>query len=323
MHILAGDIGGTKTLLGLFEAAPGRPVAIDVRRFETRADTSIDRLIDEFLRDCSRQVPVSCAVLGVAGPVHDNQARLTNQPWLIDGPSLERGLRAPVVVLNDVECLAYALDALAADEVVTLRDVPAVAGGPRAVVAVGTGLGEALLVRAEGRAVACPSESGHADLAPRTPAEDTLVARLRQRHGRATVEHVLSGPGLVRLHHLTHEGRQCAVTARAGEADLPAITGAALDGGCDGCVDALDMFVSALGSEAGNLALRTLATGGVFVGGGIPPRILPLLRTGVFVHAFLDKPPMRTVLDRIPVHVITSPDAALLGAAVAGNRHLR
>jgi len=323
MYILAGDIGGTKTLLGLFEAAPRRPATIDVRRYDTREETSIDALVEQFLRDCGRQAPVSCAVLGVAGPVRNNQAQLTNQPWLIDGSSLERGLRAPVMLLNDVESLAYALDALSPDELVPIRDVPAVPDGPRAVVAVGTGLGEAQLVRAEGRAVACPSESGHADFAPRTPAEDTLVARLRQHHGRATVEHVLSGPGLVTLHHLTHEGRACAVTTQAGTADLPAITSAGLDGRCDGCVDALDMFASALGSEAGNLALRTLATGGLFVGGGIPPRLLPLLRTAAFVDAFLDKPPMRAVLDRIPVQVITSPEAGLLGAAVAGNRHLQ
>jgi glucokinase len=324
MYILAGDIGGTKTLLGLFEAAPRRPAALDVRRYDTRADTSLDALIDEFLHDCGPQAQVSCAVLGVAGPVRDNQAQLTNQPWLIDGLSLERGLRAPVMVLNDVESLAYALDALSSDELVPIRDVPAVPDGPRAVVAVGTGLGEAQLVRAEGRAVACPSEGGHADFAPRTPAEDMLVARLRQRHGRATVEHVLSGPGLVTLHHLTHEGRACAVvTMQAGEADLPAITRAGLDGRCEGCVDTLDMFVSALGSEAGNLALRTLPTGGLFVGGGIPPHMLPLLRTAAFKDAFLDKPPMRPVLDRIPLHVITSREAGLLGAAVAGNRHLR
>ena len=323
MYILAGDIGGTKTLLGLFEAAPGRPAAIDVRRYETRADTSLEALIEQFLLDRGRHAQVSCAVFGVAGPVRDNQARLTNQPWLIDGPSLERGLRAPVMVLNDVESLAYALDALSPDELVPIRDVPAVPDGPRAVVAVGTGLGEAQLVRAEGRAVACPSESGHADFAPRTPAEDTLVARLRRRHGRATVEHVLSGPGLVTLHHLTHEGRACAVTTTASEADLPAITRAGLDGRCEGCADALDMFVSALGSEAGNLALRTLPTGGLFVGGGIARHMLPLLRTAAFVDVFLDKPPMRSVLDRIPVQVITSHDAGLLGAAVAGNRHLR
>lgn len=322
MHILAGDIGGTKTLLGLFETAPGRPSLVDTRRYETRADTPIEAIVEEFLRDCDRG-PISCAAFGVAGPVRDKRAQLTNQPWLIDGASLERALDAPVMLLNDVEALAYALDALDANELVPIRDLPSAPEGPRAVVAVGTGLGEALLVRSGGRAVACPSEGGHADFAPRTPAEDTLVARLRRDHGRATVEDVLSGPGLVTLHHLTHEGRTCAVTSRASEADLPAITDTVLSGGCDGCVDAFDMFVSALASEAGNLALRTLATGGVFVGGGIPPRIVTLLQTAAFADAFLDKPPMRAVLEHIPVQVITSPDAGLLGAAVVGNRHLR
>jgi glucokinase len=323
MYILAGDIGGTKTLLGLFEAAPVRPAAIEMRRYETTAEIPIEALVSQFLRDSAVRASISCAVLGVAGPVRDNRARLTNQPWVIDGSALEGALKAPAIVLNDVEALAYALDALSADERVPIVEVPAVPGGPQAVVAVGTGLGEAHIVRAGGRAVACPSEAGHADFAPRTPAEDRLVLRLRQLHGRATVEDVLSGPGLVNLHHLTHEAQPCTVTAHATEDDLPAITEAALERACEGCAGALEMFVSALASEAGNLALRTLATGGVFVGGGIPPRVLTALRSPAFVEVFRDKPPMRAVLERIPVHVITSPDAGLLGAAVAGNRHLR
>jgi glucokinase len=323
MYILAGDIGGTKTLLGLFEAAPVRPAVIETQRYETTAEIPIETLVLQFLRDASVHAPISCAVLGVAGPVRDNRAQLTNQPWVIDGAALERALHAPAVVLNDVEALAYALDALSPDERAPIVEAPAAPGGTQAVIAVGTGLGEAHVVRAGGRAVACPSEAGHADFAPRTEAEDRLVLRLRQSHGRATIENVLSGPGLVNLHHLTHEGQPCTVTAQATEADLPAITEAGLEGACQGCAQALQMFVSALASEAGNLALRTLATGGVFVGGGIPPRILKLLRTPEFAQAFRDKPPMRAVLERIPVHLITSADAGLLGAAVAGNRHLR
>jgi glucokinase len=323
MYILAGDIGGTKTLLGLFVPAPRRPQAVEVRKYETRADTSIDVLVRQFLHECGRPEPVSYAALGVAGRVEHGRAQLTNHPWHVDSASLEQALRAPTLLLNDVEALAYALDALSPEELVALRDVPAVPDGPRAVVAAGTGLGEALLVRAAGGLMACASEGGHADFAPRTPAEDTLVARLRQQHGRATVEHVLSGPGLVTLHHLTHQDQPCTVAADATEADLPAVTEAGLEGRCNGCVATLDMFVAALGSEAGNVALRTLATGGVFIGGGIPPRLLSLLHTPAFVDAFLDKPPMRSVLDRIPVHVIATPEAGLLGAAVAANRHLR
>ncbi len=323
MRILAGDIGGTKILLGLFDAAPRRPAPLDVRRYETRPDTSFDALVRGFLLECGQSTPISCASFGVAGPVRGHQAQLTNQPWHVDGSALERTLGAPTLLLNDVEALTHALDALDPPELVTLHDVPGVSNGPQAVIAAGTGLGEAHLVRAGGLAMACPSEGGHADFAPRTPDEDALVAQLRARHGRATVEHVLSGPGLVTLHHLAHRSRPCAIATRAVEADLPAITAAALDGACDGCVAALRMFVSALGSEAGNLALRTLATGGVFIGGGIPPRIVPLLRTAAFLDAFLDKAPMRAVLDGIPVLVITAPEAGLLGAAVAANRHLR
>lgn len=261
--------------------------------------------------------------LGVAGPIVGGRARLTNHPWTIDGAAIGRTLGAPVHLLNDLEALAYSLDALQAHEVVPLHEGRPDPAGPKAVIAAGTGLGQAVLVRVNGQSLACPAEAGHADFGPRGPREDELVRMLRARYGRATVEHVLSGPGLVNLHRLTHAGVPCEATRGLNETDQPAaISAAALGHRCVGCQEALELFVSAFGSEAGNLALRTLATGGLYVGGGIAARLEPALRSLGFLDAFLGKPPMESLLDRIPVRLITAEDAGLLGAAVAAQRHL-
>ncbi|HEY6508419.1 MAG TPA: glucokinase, partial [Vicinamibacterales bacterium] len=276
--ILAGDVGGTKTLLGLFSASTPRPVPLAVRRFATDAGSSLEALVTAFLHEEGPHEPVGVAALGVAGPVVEGQARLTNHPWSIDAAGLSRTLGAPVHLLNDLEALAYSLDALAAGEVVTLQRGRPAPTGPKAVIAAGTGLGQALLVRAAGQPLVCPTEGGHADFAPRTPREDELVRMLRTRHGRATVERVLSGPGLVNLHHLTHGGAPCQATRGVDESVHPAaVSLAALEQRCGGCQEALELFVSALGSEAGNLALRTLATGGIYVGGGIAAHVEPAL----------------------------------------------
>lgn len=320
-RILAADIGGTKTLLGLFDAATRRPVLVAERRYASDSASSLDAIVDEFLRIDGDGRPVSSAAFGVAGPVVAQVAKLTNHPWTIDANRFSRVLSAPVRLLNDVEALAYALDALDGEDVLTLQTGRPRPGGTMAVIAAGTGLGEAQLIRVGSRPVACASESGHADFAPRCDREDALVHLLRSEFGRATVEHVLSGPGLAHLHRLTHEDDSCPAVDDA--ADLPAaVTSAALDHRCERCLDALTMFVSAYGSEAGNLALRALATGGVFVGGGIAPRILPALQWPGFLDAFRDKPPMSSLLADVPVHVILTPTAGLLGAAVVAQRHL-
>jgi glucokinase len=175
-----------------------------------------------------------------------------------------------------------------------------------------------------GERVACASESGHADFAPRTPRQDDLMRMLRRQYGRATVEHVLSGAGLVRLHQFTHEGWAC---PDVDGVDLPAkpaaVTRSALAGACAACRQALDLFVAVLGSEAGNLALRTLPTAGLFLGGSVVAAVEPALRSPLFLEAFLDKPPMRGLLERIPLRLITTPDAGLMGAAILAQRRLR
>lgn len=324
-RILAADIGGTKTLLGLFEAAPRRPALVAERRYASDSASSLDAIVDEFLRIDGQGQPVAGAAFGVAGPVVAQVAKLTNHSWTIDANRFSRVLSAPVQLLNDVESLAYALDALDAEDLLTLQTGRARPGGTMAVIAAGTGLGEAQLIRVGSRPVACASESGHADFAPRYDREDELVQLLRNQFGRATVEHVLSGPGLAHLHRLTHDDDSCpSVDDAADPADLPAaVSSAAQDRRCERCLEALTMFVSAYGSEAGNLALRALATGGLFVGGGIAPRILPALQWPGFLDAFRDKPPMSSLLADVPVHVILTPAAGLLGAAVVAQRHLQ
>jgi glucokinase len=320
--VLAGDVGGTKTLLGLFEPAPRRPRQIAERRYDTDPARTLDAIVMDFLQTEGQGHQVAAAAFGVAGPVVAQVAQLTNHSWTIDANRSSRILGAPVQLLNDVEALAYALDALDADDVLTLQAGKPRPDGTMAVIAAGTGLGQSQLVRVGGRPVACASEGGHADFAPRHAREDELVRRLRLQYGRATVEHVLSGPGLVHLHQLTHQDEPCA--AATGGLDLAAtVTAAGLERRCERCHEALTLFVSAYASEAGNLALRALAAGGLFIGGGIAPRILPALQWPGFLDAFRDKPPMSSLLADVPVHVIVRPAAGLLGAAAAGQRHLR
>jgi glucokinase len=189
--------------------------------------------------------------------------------------------------------------------------------GNAAVIAAGTGLGEAYLHREGNQLKPIATESGHADFAARTDRELELVRMLRERYGRAEVEHILSGPGLVNLHRFTHRGGECVVVHDLDSPDAPArISQSALGGRCQGCADALRMFVSAYGAEAGNLALRGMATAGIYIGGGIAPKILPALGNGSFMDAFLAKGPLMSLLSQIPVHVILHEGTGLLGAAV-------
>jgi glucokinase len=184
------------------------------------------------------------------------------------------------------------------------------------VIAAGTGLGEALLHHVGGRFVPSPGEGGHADFAARNEREIAVLRDLNARVGRAAVEHVLSGTGLENLHRVTHQDRPCLAADAVDAPAAPVISAAALSGRCPGCVEALDIFVDVYGAEAGNLALRSLATGGVFVGGGIAPKILAALSDGRFMHAFRDKPPHRALLSAMPVSIILNAEAGLLGAAV-------
>jgi glucokinase len=317
--LLAGDLGGTKTLLGLFKGGDRRPRPVATRTYPTQQFGSFTAILDAFVRDLGRGLDIEAAAIGVAGPVVDQRARLTNIDWDVTTAEIARRLDTRrVALLNDLEVTAQSIPVLNDEELVVLQPGAAKGEGNAVVIAAGTGLGEAYLRRIDGRLVPVPSEGGHADFAARTDREIDFLRMLRERFGRAEVEQVLSGPGLVNLHRFTHGGDDCDAVRGLEPHEMPAaISAAALDGRCPTCGEALSMFVEAYGAETGNLALRGVATGGVFIGGGIAPKILPALQDGRFMEAFRAKAPMTELLSAMPVHVIMNPDAGLLGAAVA------
>jgi glucokinase len=322
--LLAGDIGGTKTLLGFFRAAAERPEPLHAREFATLAFQNLGDMIESFLKATSvTAADVDAACFGAAGPVADNVARLTNVPWPVDGAEIaERFDFDPdrTVLVNDLEATAYAMPVLEPKEVAVLQGGVAQPNGNAVVIAAGTGLGEALLHNVDGRFIPSASEGGHADFSARTPRELELVAELTRQYGRAQIEHVLSGPGIVNLYRFTHPRPCDAVGEPAKKSEMPAlITKTALERRCPHCVEVLDLFVRAYGAEAGNLALRAVATAGVYVGGGIAPKILPALETGAFIETFRAKEPMVDLLATIPVSVVLNRRAGLLGAAVHAN----
>jgi glucokinase len=338
--LLAADVGGTKTLLGLFEEAPERPKEIESGEFVTLDYDSLVPMIREFLRaETVDPKAITAASFGVAGAVSDNVARLTNVPWLVDGQQISEAAALPHVhILNDLQAMAYSVPVLAPKELEYLQHGVAQSGGNAAVIAAGTGLGEALLLNVDGRFVPGATEGGHADWGARTPREIEMLSAIARIYGRCSVEHVVCGPGLVNIYQFTHDAwgsrtyispaalvpaRTCDGVGRVEDpADLPgAIAKSAVEGRCPKCREALGMFVEAYGAEAGNLALRTTATAGVYVGGGIAPKLLPVIRNGRFMDAFRAKEPMQNLVATIPVAVILNAEAGLLGAAVHANGH--
>ena len=336
--LLAADVGGTKTLLGLFARAPERPRRIEVGEFITLDYDDLVPMIREFLKANGLEGrSIEAATFGVAGAVTDQVARLTNVPWLVDGAAVESaaGLRR-VHILNDLEAMAHSVAVLEPAELAVLQQGVAVPTGNAAVIAAGTGLGEALLLNIDGRFTPGASEGGHADWGARTPREIELLATLSRVYGRCSVEHVICGPGLVNIYQFTHNafGSRTFITPAAlvpahtcsgvggvdDPADLPAaISRSALEKRCARCVETLELFVGAYGAEAGNLALRMVATAGVYIGGGIAPKILPAIESGAFVDAFRAKEPMSAFVATIPIAVILNSEAGLLGAAVHAN----
>jgi glucokinase len=332
---LAGDVGGTKTLLGLFAPAPERPTAVEVGEFVTLDYDGLEAMIREFLRSQNvspRQIEVAC--FGVAGAVTDYVARLTNVPWLVDIRAVaERSGLSRCLLLNDLEALGYAIPVLLPDELAVLQQGVAAADGNAAVIAAGTGLGEALLHNVDGRFVPSASEGGHADFAPHSTREIRMLEALMKIFGHVSVEHVVSGPGLVNVYQFTHDAfgsapsftpstvvprKLCAGVGQVRDpADLPArISQSALERRCPLCMEAMEVFIEAYGAEAGNLALRYVATGGVYIGGGIAPKIMTAMESGPFLDAFSAKGLMRDLVATVPVSVILNDDAGLMGAAV-------
>jgi glucokinase len=317
--ILAGDVGGTKTHLALFdEGASARRPVLD-RKLPSRSASTFRELVDRFLAEAGARP--RRAVFGIAGPVVENRVETTNLPWTIAGDELGDAMGGVQVrLLNDLEATAHGVLMLEGEQLDVLqRGTPH--AGNRALIAAGTGLGEALLVRRDGGWVPTASEGGHADFASRDPFEDELGLWLRARYGRVSYERVLSGPGLADLYRFLREtGRgeePDAVRARFDAAPDPAVvvTESALDGSCARARLAVEHFVAVYGAEAGNLALKALAVGGVYVGGGIAPRLRPFIRERGFVHAFNTKGRLTPVLEKIPVSLVLDPQTALWGAA--------
>jgi glucokinase len=322
---LAGDVGGTKTDLAVFSPVGGPRAPLVEATFPSADYPSLEAVVREFLGRVDQAV--ERAAFGVAGPVVGGQARITNLPWVIDAAQLQKALDFSAVwLLNDLEAIANAVPFLQADDLDTLNDGEPVAGGPVAVIAPGTGLGEAYLAWDGMRYRAYASEGGHAGFAPIDPLQIDLLRYLQDRFGHVSWERVCSGQGISNIYaFLMDSGRAdepdwLAERLAAVDDPAPAISSIALDAAisCEICIATLDIFVAILGAEAGNMALKVLATGGVYLGGGIPPRILPALKQGGFMEAFQHKGRMSDLMARIPVRIILNPKAALLGAASYG-----
>jgi len=316
--ILAGDVGGTKTSLALYRRETRGLLRNRMATYRSREHAGLDPILRDFLGEGAA---VERACIGVAGPVENGRCRLTNLDWEVDEASLRRtlGIREAYLV-NDLQATASSLPFLQESDRAMLQEGEADPRGNMAVLAAGTGLGEGFLVGSGAGYIPLASEGGHVDFAPRDEREMRLHAFLRAKHGRVSVERVLSGPGLHDVYRFLREEERMveepAVAADvAGREPQRAIVRHGLAGGPGACAETLRIFCSLYGAEAGNLALQYLATGGVFLGGGIAPAILPALRRREFLSAFLDKGRMGTLLSRVPVIVILDPAAPLLGAA--------
>jgi glucokinase len=320
--LLAGDLGGTKTLLGLFrQTGHARPDVVATHEFATLDFASATDILNAFFATTGvAGDAIDAACFGVPGPVIDQRVRLTNVDWGVDARELQRtlGLRH-VHLLNDLEAMAHVVPVLRDDELLVLQKGKKKESGNGALLAAGTGLGQALLIHRDGAWRPSPSEGGHADFAARTPREIELLQELTRLYGRAQTEHIVCGPGLVNVARFTSRG-QSFVFREGDAADLPArITDAALENRCPHCVEALELWVGAFGAAAGNFALAGLATGGVYIGGGIPPKILPAFETPTFLTAFNTKEPLDGVMRDMPVSIILNRHAGLDGTAVYAN----
>ena len=317
--ILAGDIGGTKTNLGLFTRGKRRPALKVLETYASHEASNLEEIIHRFLE--RHDVSISSACFGIAGPVKNGRCKTTNLAWDVSERKLKNRFGWDrVLLINDLTALACAIPFLTKRELFTLNHAKTARKENVGLIAPGTGLGAALLIRKDGQYVPVPSEAGHADFAPRSEAEIRLWQYLHQRVGHVSVERVLSGPGLFIIYcWLKFTGQETEPTwleKKMNEDDPPkVISEAALVEKQPLCVKALDLFVSILGAAAGNLALTGLTRGGIYLGGGIAPRILPKLQKGPFMRAFVDKGRFSGLLSRIPVRVILNDRAALLGAA--------
>lgn len=331
MQVLAGDIGGTKTLLAICEVSDplGSPSVqvLAERRYESAKYPGLGAICREFAREVQRPLPPH-AGFGVAGPVKNGRCQTTNLPWVLDEKDLAQTLGIESVRLaNDFRALGYGIAAVKPDKLVTLNEGVRDPRGPWAVIGAGTGLGEAIaVVDPAGRRDVVATEGGHASFAPRNELEIGVLRFLLRRFEHVSWERLVCGEGLVNLTEALHEITGLAYAPAVQHAiaeDRPNAPARITDGARAGdalCRMAMEVFCGLYGAEAGNLALKVLATGGVFVAGGIAPKILDFLRDGRFREAFFGKGRMRVLLEQMPVQVVLDENAGLLGAAVLAAR---
>jgi glucokinase len=317
--ILAGDIGGTKSLLAFFSPEKGPRHPQNQRSLPSRDYPGPADVLKDYLHGISE--PVEAACFGIPGPIVDDRSETPNIPWVVDAQQLRRVTGSEVLLVNDLEATAYGIETLNSDELVALSEGRPNPRSNAALIAPGTGLGEAILFWDGHKHRPSASEGGHCDFAPRDAREMEFLAYLLKEFDRVSFDRVVSGSGLGRLYNFLRDTRYADepdwLRGELQQAQDPAavISFVALEKRADLCVKALDMWVSFLGAEAGNLALKALATAGVYVGGGIPPKILPKLKDGTFLTSFHDKGRLSGLVGHMPVHVILNDKAGLYGAA--------
>jgi glucokinase len=314
--ILAGDVGGTKTQLARFDARDGKLIRIREESYPSAGVTGLADAIHRF--HPSGDAPLIAAAFGVAGPVSGGRVRTTNLPWEVDASKLsdEFGIGL-VTLLNDLEAMAWGIEALDPADIETLQEGDPDTDGNGAVIAAGTGLGQALLIRHEGRLHPAATEGGHADFAPHDEEMDAFLVWLRSRVGHVSAERVASGMGLESLYHFYHRREAGLAPPHHDEGDdLPALLAeAASEERCPSCTEAFGLFLRCYGAEAGNLALKAAATSGVYVGGGIAAKNISAMKSGIFARAFVDKGRFEAYMRRIPLKVILNEGVPLIGAA--------
>ena len=317
--ILAGDIGGTNARLAYFQPQNGHLQLVSERVFPSREHKELGEIVTRFVDDSGTHPEAAC--FGIAGPVRNGRVETSNLPWIIEQSRLAKQIHLPATLLiNDLEASAWGIGALTPADLVALNQVSGTAVGNQAVIAPGTGLGEAGLFWDGVRHHVFACEGGHTDFAPQDELQIELLRFLRARFGHVSYERILSGPGLVNGYEFLRdeqkgkESPELAAAMKQGDA-AAAISRAAMAGTDPLAEQALDLWIRVYGAEAANLALKAMSTGGLFLAGGISPKILPKLQGQLFMQAFLDKGRMRPLVESMPVHVVTNDKAGLMGAA--------
>jgi glucokinase len=322
--ILAGDVGGTKVHLALYNFAGGRLVKVRDHKFPAHEFSTLDDVVKAFQAQGKDEPAVVAACFGCPGPVRDGRLKLTNLPWTLDARDLQKSLGIEhIFLINDLEANGYGIPELAPESVYTLHEGDSKAVGHRGLVSAGTGLGEALLIwnGMTHTHQPLPSEGGHVDWAPRNDREIALLQYLRRTlNGRVSTERVVSGLGIKNIYAFLRDDQKMEeplwLKDRMANEDPNAVIGqCGEDGSSEICEETLQMFVSAYGAEAGNVGLKLMAMGGIYLGGGIAPKIQKTMENGEFLKAFLDKGRLSPLLHAVPVRVILDDTCALLGAA--------